>query len=73
MKSLTTITKRAKNSTTKNDDIIILSFKEDENMNDLIKEMQEEEMLAKKNEAMKMISEINMINRISFNKLSRVA
>ena len=73
MKSLTTITKRAKNSTTKNDDIIILSFKEDENMDDLIKEMQEEEMLAKKNEAMKMISEINMINRISFNKLSRVA
>lgn len=73
MKSLTTIAKRAKNSTTKNDDIIILSFKEDENMDDLIKEMQEEEMLAKKNEAMKMISEINMINRISFNKLSRVA
>ena len=72
MKSLTTITKRAKQST-KNDDIIILSFKDDENMDDLIKEMQEEEMLAKNNEAMKMMSEINMLNRISFHKLSRVA
>ncbi|MDQ3193287.1 MAG: hypothetical protein M3Q58_17020 [Bacteroidota bacterium] len=66
-------TKKRKELTQKGDDIITLSFTEDENIDQLLKEQEEDKMLARENEAINMISEINFMNSIRFNNLSRVA
>ncbi|HET6244733.1 MAG: hypothetical protein H0V01_02770 [Bacteroidetes bacterium] len=71
MKSILT-TKSKKNFTGKNE-IIILNFTEDDNIDDLIREFEEDKMLSRENEAINMVTEINFLNSIRFNNLSRVA
>ncbi len=66
-------TPKRKKFTGKGEDIITLSFPEDENIDQLMKELEEEKMLGKENQALKMIAEINFLNSMRYNNLSRVA
>jgi hypothetical protein len=75
MKSIKSTTKTFISSKNlKNDDIIILPFNDTEDdIDQLIKEMQEEELLAKENQAIALYSEIRQVNEIQLEELSRVA
>jgi hypothetical protein len=72
MKPLTATTKIKK--ATAIDEIILLPFSEDEtDFEQLQKEYEEDRMLSLLNEAGSVMEEIKMINKVNFNKLSRVA
>jgi hypothetical protein len=74
MKSLTTTPKGTKKSSEIFDDIILLPFSDvEEDTDQLLKEMMEEEELAKLNGAQSLMAEIINVNAIRFSTLSRVA
>jgi hypothetical protein len=73
MKSLTT-KKRTPQTTPSFEEIIILPFANvEEDTDQLLKEMLEEEQLAKENGANYMMAEIERLNDIRFGAFSRVA
>lgn len=76
MKSVTILKRGNKNISApqKTDDVIILPYLDmEEDMDQLIREMEEEEMLAKENQAKSLMAEINNLNTIRFAELPRVA
>jgi hypothetical protein len=74
MKSVTTQKNKGISKSKKSVEKIILPFQDTEDdIDQLIREMQEEEMLARENEAYSLMAEIKKLNTIRLPKLPRVA
>jgi hypothetical protein len=75
MKSVTLTQKQRKVYTPKKaEDIIILPFEDlDDDLEQILKEMREDEMLAEENQAINLMAEIKILNAIRLTELPRVA